>query len=176
MGKWNNKSFNLTEADVRYVMSCTNSNRHAASFLRMDIDTWKKYASMYMDSESGKNLYELHMNSHGIGISKRGSVKTPKETIEQILQKNPKGKIGYKTLKRILIRDGIKPECCALCSFDERRITDYTVPLVLVFIDGDKLNTTIENMQLICFNCFYLTIGNLSTKNELYDRRQFIGY
>lgn len=176
MGLIHTKAFSLTESDVRYVMSCTQSNKHAAMFLKINIETWKKYASMYIDKETGKTLYELHLNPPAAGVRRKSSWMNPRLSIEEVLAKGQISARGRKNLKRRLIRDGIKPERCSICSFDERRLTDYTVPLVLIYIDGDDQNIAQENLQLICFNCFYLNVGNLSSKNKSYRHGEFCGY
>ena len=63
-------------------------------------------------------------------------------------------------LKPRLLRSGLVEEKCELCGFDERRITDYTVPLILDYKDEDRTNHKRDNIQLLCHNCYYLTVGN----------------
>ena len=60
----------------------------------------------------------------------------------------------------------MKEEKCECCGFEERRITDYTIPLLLTPIDGDKTNYNLDNLQVVCYNCFYLTVGNLFGKGS----------
>lgn len=47
-------SFNLPESDIRYAIANTKSNAEAARFLKVSFDTWKKYAKMYVDRETGR--------------------------------------------------------------------------------------------------------------------------
>jgi hypothetical protein len=51
------------------------------------------------------------------------------------------------------------PEECACCGYAERRITDDTVPLLLDHMDGDETNHRIENLQMLCLNCYYQQTG-----------------
>ena len=51
----------LTESQVRYAMENSFGNKAAARFLNIDYRTYKKYAKMYVDNESGKTLFELHI-------------------------------------------------------------------------------------------------------------------
>ena len=51
---------NLTESQIRYAMANTYSNRGAARFLNVSINTYLKYAEQYVDSETGLNLRDLH--------------------------------------------------------------------------------------------------------------------
>ena len=56
--------------------------------------------------------------------------------------------------------EAYKAEECEVCGFNERRMTDYTVPLMLDWIDGDKTNHKLDNLRVLCLNCYYLQVGN----------------
>ena len=152
-------SLNLSESEIRYAMENTRSNRAAAKFMRISYDTWKKYAKMYTDSATGKTLFELHKNAAGKGIKKsttRGNAGS--YSIDRILEgKHP----TYPTwkLRNRLLALGIFEEECASCGYKERRITDDTVPLLLDHIDGDETNHQVENLQMLCLNCWYQQVG-----------------
>jgi len=60
----------LTENVIRNAMRHTQSNFQAARYLNVSIETYRTYAKMYMDQESGKNLYEFHKNNSGKGIKR----------------------------------------------------------------------------------------------------------
>lgn len=174
MGLIYTKAYNLTESDIRYAMRNTCSNSAAARFLKITYKTYKKYAEMYIDEETGQNLFELHKNQNGKGISKRFKSKFDgKKGLKKILE----GKMPtypHRKLKTRLIKEGVKKECCDVCGFDERRITDYTVPLILVWLNGDKTDHRLENLELLCYNCFYLTHSDLFTRRA--DTTKFEGY
>jgi len=132
----------------------------AARFLNVSYDSFRKYSSLYKDKETGKTLFELHKNRSGKGMKK--SVK-PKMHGHYGLMDILEGKYPtYKPnkLKPRLLRSGLVEEKCELCGFDERRITDYTVPLILDYKDEDRTNHKRDNIQLLCHNCYYLTVGN----------------
>ena len=57
-------------------------------------------------------------------------------------------------------------EKCASCGFEERRITDYRVPLKIDFLDGDTTNHKLDNIQMLCYNCYFLQVGNLNGRNK----------
>ena len=63
-------------------------------------------------------------------------------------------------LRNRLLALAILPEQCNSCGYAERRITDDTVPLLLDHIDGDDTNHCIENLQMLCMNCYYQQTGN----------------
>jgi hypothetical protein len=115
---------------------------------------------MYTDHATGKTLFELHKNKPGKGLRRRTPPKYYRSKLEDILAgKHPK--YNRSVLKKRLLLSGEFRECCDICGFDERRITDYTVPLILDWIDGDNTNHLRENLRFVCYNCYYLNIGNL---------------
>ncbi len=63
-------ALNVPESDIRYAMENTKSNAAAARFLKISFTSYKKYARMYTDRDTGKTLYELHKNQFGVGIPK----------------------------------------------------------------------------------------------------------
>ena len=42
---------------------------------------------------------------------------------------------------------------------------------MLVFKDGNSTNHALENMYLLCFNCAFLTVGNLNNINPYKIKR-----
>jgi hypothetical protein len=153
-------AFNLSESDVRYAIDNTKSNAEAARFMKVSFTTWKKYAKMYTDAETGKTLYDMHTNIAGVGISKRAPrASAGPYQIDEILQgKYPK----YPTwkLRNRLLALGIMKEECDSCGYNEHRITDDTVPVLLDHINGDNTDHRLENLQLLCLNCYYQQVGN----------------
>ena len=51
---------NISESEIRYAMENTKSCASAARFLKVSYESFRKYAKLYIDSESGKSLFELH--------------------------------------------------------------------------------------------------------------------
>jgi hypothetical protein len=159
----------LTEREVLYAISKTNCNASAANFLGISPITWKKYASLYKDPETGKSLYQKH-KSQGVNNFRRdishGNWKYyGLDGLQRILNGEYPDYTGA-NLKSRIISEGIFPEECSYCGFDEKRITDYTVPLVLVWKDGDKRNHKKENLALCCYNCYYLCYHDIGKKSD----------
>ncbi|MBC8298302.1 MAG: hypothetical protein H8E55_21250 [Pelagibacterales bacterium] len=153
--------FNISESEIRYAMANTKSCGAASRFLKVSYVVFKKYASMYIDRESGKTLFELHKNLRGIGIKRASRPRLRGQYgIYDILEgKYPK--YDHRRLKVRLLKNSIFEEKCDSCDYDQRRITDYTVPLLLDWIDGDKTNHKRENLRFLCYNCYYLEVGNM---------------
>lgn len=160
-------SKNLSEAEIRYAMAHTKSCYAAAKFLRVDITTFKKYSSRYKDTATGLTLYEMQKNQGGVGMLKSklrntatpGSVGAPVPLQNIFDNKNPN--YDRRKLKKRLIKEGIKENMCEVCGYNESRITDNNVPIVLEFMDGDLKNYALGNLRFICFNCYHNQVGNL---------------
>lgn len=156
------KKFNLSETEIRYAFENTKSIRAAARFLKVDVITLKKYAKQYIDEKTGKDLYELHKNQAGVGIRKGYTVrKRGHHGLDDILEGKFPTYRKYYSLKKRIISEARLEEKCETCGYDTRRISDYSVPLLLDWIDGDKTNHKLENLRLLCYNCYYQEVGNI---------------
>ena len=163
------KGYELLESQIRYACENTTSNAEAARWLHVSYTTWKKYASMYIDSATGKNLFELQKE---IGSAKRlilpktryqrkGSTPwsfqpTPMEEVFD----NKHLKYSPRRFKDRLIKEGWKQERCDCCGYQERRMYDYEVPLKMHWLDGKNKNYALENIQFLCLNCYFVNVGN----------------
>jgi hypothetical protein len=64
---------------------------------------------------------------------------------------------GVKTplLRKKLIQDGLKQECCEMCGINEWMGNKLT--LELHHVDGNRFNNSVNNLQILCPNCHSLT-------------------
>jgi hypothetical protein len=69
-------------------------------------------------------------------------------------------------LKERMIRAGYLPNECSICTHNKHR-PDGRGPYTLDYVDGNRLNLQKDNLQLICFNCQYLTTGRISLIPDL---------
>lgn len=164
----------LTREDILRAMRVTKSNRQASRYLNVTYQTYKKYAMSYYDKESGKTLHELHINQKGFGIPKYYKFLKSEIPLDKLLTDN----CLYPTyplskLKHRLIHEHILPEKCNKCGFNECRITDYKVPLMVNFINGNKTNWDPKNLEFLCYNCYFLTIGDIFSNNKIFDKDHF---
>ena len=158
----------LTEAVIRNAMKHTQSNFQAARYLNVTIETYRKYARLYIDRDTGKTLYELHKNNSGKGIKRvRWNHEISVEKINQIMTSDSYRAINQQKLKGRLIYEGILRMECYKCGHHERRVIDYKQPLVLSFKDGNKHNWKIENLEMLCYNCYFLYVGNLFSEKQI---------
>ena len=155
------------------AMKHTKSNMAAARFLGCSYPHYKQYAKLYKNEE-GQTLFEVHLNRQGKGISKHLYKKKDLTPIHDILE----GRVDVsnynpKELKDRLIHEGLLAEECNSCGFNERRVVDYKVPLILNFIDGNKKNWKLENLELLCYNCYFLKVGNVWSDNQLQQMEDY---
>jgi 5-methylcytosine-specific restriction endonuclease McrA len=158
----------LSESVIRNAMKHTQSNFQAARYLNVTIETYRKYAKLFIDQQTGKTLYELHKNNSGKGIKKilwRHDISV--EKINQIMQSDSYRAINLEKLKNRLIYEGILRMECYQCGHCEKRVVDYKQPLVLSFIDGNKHNWKVENLRMLCYNCYFLFVGNLFSEKQI---------
>lgn len=148
----------------------TKSNKAAARYLGVSYIHFKKWAKLYIDEATGKNLFELHKNQAGKGINKfwsKGSKKGDPDLLDIMEGRVDPANFNPQKLKYRLINDGYLKEQCNLCNMQERRVVDYKMPLLLHFKDNNKKNWRHENLELLCYNCFFLTIGDVFTNKQI---------
>ena len=146
----------LTKEDILRAMKMTRSNLAAARYLHVSYNHYKKYARMYKN-DVGVVLLEAHKNQSGTGIPKfalKGSSKIP--LMDLLEGRVPIEHFKAKEIKERLIFEGMIEEKCAKCGFSERRIKDTKVPVILNFIDGNKKNWHLDNLEFLCYNCSFL--------------------
>jgi len=159
--------FQIPEAAIREAMANSKSNKGAARYLKVSYKTYKRYASKFVDQESGKTLFELHLNKEGSGIKKSNIFVKPGVTkLQSMLRKNQWfSEERFAVLKKLLVITGTLSAYCCACGYDKRRMLDNRIPLVLTFQDDDRTNWELENLQWYCYNCaFHYSLPNNITK------------
>ena len=149
------------------AMSQTLSNRAAARYLNVSYIHYKRWAKLY-ESNTHDNLFEQHKNQCGKGIPKflRSKGKEP-ALIDIIEGRIDVSSFSPEKLKYRLITEGHLLEECASCGFQERRVLDYKMPLLLNFKDNNKKNWRKENIELLCYNHYFLTVGNIFSDKQI---------
>jgi hypothetical protein len=157
----------LLKSDIERAMAMTKSNRAAARYLHVSYIHYKKYAKNYTDEE-GILLFDKHKNQSGKGISKFLSNKGKEPALMDVIEgRVPIDSYTPEKLKNRLIQESYLQECCSKCGFAERRVLDYKVPLILNFKDGNKKNWTLDNLELMCYNHYFLYVGNIFTDKQI---------
>ena len=165
-------AYNITEQEIRYAMANSISNSGAARFLGISRQTYSNYAKLYIDEETGKDLWELHKNPANIGSTSDLKKKNHSKYFAERFEKFITGELprpmyfDRRDFLKKLLKHAVVPEKCFQCGFDEKRITDDMLPVVLDFKDDDDTNLKLENLQLLCFNCFFLNGGKPNEINR----------
>ena len=152
-------------------MKVTKSIRSAARFLNCSYQHVKPYFKSFRVDDNDPNsptLFDVHKNQVGKGIPKflKHHGKDPD------LQKILNGELYTESFsidkfKRRLIQEAILAEECSCCEFKEQRVSDYRVPLLINFKNGNKRDWKQENLEFLCYNCYYLTIGDIFTPKQI---------
>jgi hypothetical protein len=159
----------LTKEQILAAMSQTMSNMAAARYLNVSYQHYKKWAKNYDATEEGyKNLFEQHLNQAGKGIPKFLRADGPEPALIDIIE----GRIDASSfnpdkLKYRLITEGFLKEECSECGFHERRVNDYKIPLLLNFKDNNKKNYRKENIELLCYNHYFLQVGDIFSDKQI---------
>ena len=149
------------------AMGKTKSNRAAARYLNCSYVHYKKWAKLY-ESNTHDNLFEQHKNQSGKGIPKFLRSKGKEPALIDIIE----GRIDVSSfspdkIKYRLITEGHLLEECSKCKFHERRVSDYKMPLLLNFKDNNKKNYRKENIELLCYNHYFLTVGDIFSDKQI---------
>ena len=150
-------------------MSQTLSNRAAARWLNVSYIHYKKWAKNYDATEEGyETLFAQHLNQSGKGIPKFLSNSGKEPALLDIIE----GRVDVSSfnpekIKYRLVTEGYLLEECSNCKFNERRVLDYKIPLLLHFKDKNKKNYRKENIEFLCYNHYFLTVGDIFSDKQV---------
>lgn len=159
----------LSKVQILAAMSKTKSNMAASRYLHVSYQHYKRWAKNYEATDPNyKTLFDQHKNQCGKGIPKflRGSKKEP-VLLDIIEGRVTPSSFSPAKIKYRLIEEGYLSEECSMCGFKERRVLDYKMPLLLHFKDNNKSNYTRKNIELLCYNHFFLTVGDIFTDKDV---------
>lgn len=165
----------LYEHEIKHVVfniPDIKSNRDASQYLNVSFKRWKKYASLYIEKDSGKSYFQLLLDRSNKAKGQRLIIlkklhrkkKWDEWYVKNILEKLNNSELDVKKytqkrLKEFLIANDVLVERCACCGYSEKNMLTGKVPLLIDHIDCDYTNWKIENLQMLCFNCFSQLVG-----------------
>jgi len=161
----------LTKENILKAMRFTKSNRAAAKYLGCSYQHYKPFAKLFRIDESDPNsptLFDTHKNQSGKGIPKFLPNRRKEPNVKRIFEEG----IGWESFTPEKIRargiaEGYLKDECYTCGFSERRLTDYKVPLLLNFKDGNKCNYLVNNLESLCYNCYFLYVGDVLSPDQI---------
>lgn len=152
----------ILKSDLEIAQKNCSTATEAAQYLNISYNTYKKWAKYYGLFNNSKwktreKNKELKKATHTI------RARNTRDWLERVLdgREIPNTKQNRYRIKEYLIRFKFLEPTCNACGFDEERITDRLVPLLLDHIDGDTNNWRLENLQFLCFNCTFLQSKNV---------------
>jgi hypothetical protein len=161
----------FSKSDLLRAMQYTKSIRAAAKYLGASYQHVKPYFKMFKVDELDPNsptLFDVHKNQKGEGIPKFLPNKRREPNVRRLFEEG----LGYESftaskIKTRGIAEGYLRDECYNCGCHERRVTDYKTPTLLSFKDGNKSNYLIDNLEILCYNCYFLYVGNPLTSDEI---------
>jgi hypothetical protein len=161
----------FSKEDLLRAMKMTKSVRAAARYLNCSYQHIKPYFKSYRVDDEDPNsptLFEVHKNQQGNGIPKFLSMHGKDPDLHKLLS----GELYTESysidkFKRRLIAEAILAEECSCCGFKEQRVSDYRVPLLLNFKNYNKRDWTRDNLEFLCYNCYFLTIGDVFSSKQI---------
>lgn len=158
------KPLNFSASQIRNALESTKSLQGASDYLNISRITLKKYVVAHF----GEEFYISKRNQGGKGIAK--SVRGERRELSRILNGDFNGtKLDNKYLIRRIVNEGEMVEECDLCGYSEQRIIDYRCPLLLDFNNDDRRDYRRENLRLLCYNCYFINVGNLHGSSPKYE-------
>ena len=165
----------LSKEDILRAMKVTLSNKAAARYLHVSYIHYKRFAQNFTDETTGRTLFEMHKNQSGKGIPKFITNRGKEPALLDVIEgRVPIESYTPEKLKRRLVQEGYLYEYCNKCNFSERRVIDYKIPLLLNFKDGNKKNWNIDNVELLCYNCYFLYVGDVFNTRQLDAIEDFV--
>lgn len=161
----------FTKSQIEMAMRYTKSIRAAAKYLGCSYQHLKPFMKTLRVDDSDPNsptLFETHKNQNGKGIPKFLPNRRKEPNVKNIILTGT----GWESftpekIKVRLVAEGYLKDECYTCGFNERRVTDYRIPLLLNFKDNNKCNYLLDNLEQLCYNCYYLYIGEVLSPNQI---------
>jgi len=159
-----------SKADLLRAMRFTKSVKAAARYLGCSYQHVKPYFKMFRIDDADINsptLFDVHKNQQGKGIPKYLPNRRKEPNVKNIVETGT----GWESftvnkIKSRLITEGYIKDECYKCGFCEKRVTDYKSPLLLNFKDGNKINYLLPNLELLCYNCYFLFVADPMTTEQ----------
>jgi len=161
----------LTKSQIETAMRYTKSIRAAAKYLGCSYQHLKPFMKALKVDESDPNsltLFDAHKNQNGKGIPKFLPNRRKEPMVKRIFEEGT----GYESftpskIKARGIAEGYLKDECYTCGCNERRVTDYKTPTLLNFKDGNKSNYLLDNLEILCYNCYFLYVGDPLSPDQI---------
>lgn len=111
-----------------------------------------------------RNIIKQILIENGVynGHAHNKGKQSPKISNEDFFVKSDK-KRNYWNIRQALFKRELKEKKCEKCGLEKWLGED--IPVEIHHKDGNKLNNTLDNLEVLCPNCHYFT-ENYKTKNR----------
>ena len=165
------KRRDLSKPEILSAMAKTKSVKASARYLNCSYQHLKPWMKFYTDEETGLSLFDVHKNQCGKGIPKfitQSNFHKKEPAIIDIVEgRVDSSHFSTEKIKYRMVEAGLIEEKCSNCGFQERRVTDYKMPLIMHFKDGNTKHYGLNNVQLLCYNCYFLFYGSVFSEKEV---------
>ena len=110
--------------------------------------TYRKWAKYY-------KVFDQHLNQKGDGIKKGFAVRTVNVEDVVLGKRQPPQRWSQSVVKEELIDKGYWQDECTVCGYNETNLETDKVCLGIDFSDGNSKNWLLDNIRLLCVNCYY---------------------
>lgn len=150
----------ILQSEIEEAQSHADNAAGAARWLGISYPLFRKYAKRY-------GIHRINP-----AAARKPCYHSPekgKYPLSEILD-NKHPHLNDYIIKDKLIRHKVLEHKCNICGYSARRIVDGKICLLLDHKDGDKKNSKLENLQLLCLNCtFECGRGYIRTGKKLFD-------
>jgi hypothetical protein len=144
----------ITKEEITKAQDRATSGSHAARILGVSYLTYMKYC----------DKFGLPRIRPDFKYRPREKDRATVARIQEVLD----GTITYTVqhLKRHLMSGKFYDCRCSNCGYNERRVTDNVMPILIDYVDNDKSNLKWDNLRILCYNCYFILVGNIVGRKQ----------
>ncbi len=158
----------FTKEQIINALKTVHTIPAAARYLKCSYSHLRKWMKFYnSDKEGYKNLLQEWNNRGAKGVRRIPTMRREPALLDILNGIIPYERYDIKRIRYRLCEEGYLKEECTHCGFSEMRVTDYKIPLMLTFKDGNKRNLNLENLEMNCYNCYFLLFGNPFSESDI---------
>ena len=131
---------------IEWAIENTNSMKAAARELHIAFNTLKKYAKMY-------DIWAPNQGDKGNTKPKVDRMWNVQ--VHDIFAGEYPDYPHWKLQKKLL-HEGYLEQKCSSCGYDKCRDSDLSSPLLIHFINKDATDMRLDNLLLLCYNCYFI--------------------
>lgn len=152
----------ILKSEIEQAHEISKSRLEACRKLGISYATYVKYSKKY-------GLYdEFRIKTKNNHKTKKYTITDGRIPLQNILNGTHPTYNNNAFAKR-LFKCNVKEEKCEICGYNEKRV-DGKVPLMLAFKDGNKHNKSLENIEIVCYNCAHNYYGAHLGKKKKFDK------